>query len=122
MKQPILRERDGYIKYSYCISIGVNIGANKKIQPIDYLSAVSEEAQVPLHQRQLPVVVLQASGVCIRAQGSEGTDRVRSLPSVTPLKPPDKKRRPSQLVMARDTDRLTGSPTAETKRKGRRIC
>lgn len=82
-----------------------------------YLSAVSEEAQVPLHQTQLPVVVLQASGVGSRAQGSEGTDRVRSLPSVTPLKPPDRKRRPPQLVMARDTERFTGSPTAETEGK-----
>lgn len=85
-----------------------------------YLSAVSEEAQVPLHQTQLPVVVLQASGEGSRAQGSEGTDRVRSLPSVTPLKPPDRKRRPPQLVMARDTERFTGSPTAETvKPKGK---
>lgn len=82
-----------------------------------YLSAVSEEAQVPLHQMQLPVVVLQASGVGSTAQGSEGTVSVRSLPSVTPLKPPDRKRRPSQLVMARETDRLTGSPTAETERE-----
>lgn len=66
---------------------------------------------------QLPVVVLQASGVGRRAQGSEGTDRVRSLPRVTPLKPPDRKRRPPQLVMARDTEPLTGSPTADTKKK-----
>lgn len=78
---------------------------------------MSEEAQVPLHQIQLPVVVLQASGVGRRAQGSEGTDRVRSLPRVTPLNPPDRKRRLPQLVMARDTEPFTGSPTAETKRK-----
>lgn len=82
-----------------------------------YLSALSEEAQVPLHHMQLPVVVLQASGVENRAQGSDGTDRVRSLPSVTPLKPPDRKRRPSQLVMARDTERFTGSPIAEAECK-----
>lgn len=82
-----------------------------------YLSAVSEEAQVPLHHMQLPVVVLQASGVGSRAQGSEGTARVRSLPSVTPLKPPDRKRRPPQVVMARDTERFTGSPTAESEEK-----
>lgn len=82
-----------------------------------YLSAVSEAAQVPLHQTQLPVVVLQASGVGSSAQGSEGTDRVRSLPSVTPLKPPDRKRRPLKLVMARDTEQFTGSPTTETEGK-----
>lgn len=82
-----------------------------------YLSAVSEEAQIPLHQTQLPVVVLQASGVGSRAQGSEGKERVRSLPSVTPLKPPDRKTRPAQLVMARDTEQFTGSPTAETEGK-----
>lgn len=81
-----------------------------------YLSAVSEEAQVPLHQMQLPVVVLQASGVGSSAQGSEGTVRVRSRPNVTPLKPPDRKRRPAQLVMARDTERLTGSPIAESEK------
>lgn len=78
-----------------------------------YLSALSEEAQVPLHHMQLPVVLLQASGVESRAQGSDGTDRVRTLPRVTPLKPPDRKRRPSQLVMARDTERFTTSPIAE---------
>lgn len=82
-----------------------------------YLSALSEEAQLPLHHTQLPVVVLQASGEDSRAQGSEGTDRVRILPSVTPLKPPDRKRRPFQLVMARDTERFTGSPTAEPEVK-----
>lgn len=62
---------------------------------------------------QLPVVVLQASGEDSKAHGSAGTDRVRSLPSVTPLKPPDRKSWPSQLVIASDTERLTGSPTAE---------
>lgn len=66
---------------------------------------------------QLPVVLLQASGVGSRPQGSEGTVRVRSLPRVTPLKPPDRKRRPAQLVMARDTERFTGSPVAETEKK-----
>lgn len=70
---------------------------------------------------QLPVVVLQASGVGSTAQGSEGTVSVRNLPSVTPLKPPDRKRRPSQFVMARETDRLTGSPTAETEKKEQHI-
>lgn len=68
---------------------------------------------MPLHHMQLPVVLLQASGVESRAQGSDGTDRVRTLPRVTPLKPPDMKRRPSQLVMARDTERFTASPIAE---------
>lgn len=62
---------------------------------------------------QLPVVLLQASGVESRAQGSDGTDRVRTLPRVTPLNPPDRKRRPSQLAMARDTERFTASPIAE---------
>lgn len=81
-------------------------------QPI--LSAVSDEAQAPLHQMQLPVVVLQVSGVGSSAQGSEGTVRVMSRPNVTPLKPPDRKSRPPQLVMARDTERFTGSPTTET--------
>lgn len=80
-----------------------------------YLSALSEEAQVPLHHMQLPVVVLQASGEDSRAQGSEGTDRVMSLPSVTPLKPPDRKSWPSQLVIASETERFTGSPTAEAE-------
>lgn len=79
-----------------------------------YLSALSDEAQVPLHHMQLPVVLLQASGVESRAHGSDGTDRVRTLPRVTPLKPPDRNRRPSQLVMARDTERFTGSPIAES--------
>lgn len=84
------------------------------LEPIQcYLSALSEEAHVPLHHMQLPVVLLQASGVESRAQGSDGTDRVRTLPSVTPLKPPDRKRRPSQLVIARDTERFTASPMAE---------
>lgn len=55
-----------------------------------HLSAASEEAQLPRHQTQLPVVTLQASGVGSSAQGSAGTDRVRSRPSVTPLKPPDR--------------------------------
>ena len=82
-----------------------------------YLSAVSEEVQVSLHQMQLPVVELQASNVGSRAQGSEGTVRVRSLPSVTPLKPPVRKRCPPQVVMARDTERFTGSPMAETEEK-----
>lgn len=66
---------------------------------------------------QLPVVVLQASGEDSKAQGSEGTDRVRSLPSVTPLKPPDRKSWRSQLVIASDTERFTGSPTAEAEGK-----
>lgn len=64
---------------------------------------------------QLPVVVLQASGEDSKAQGSAGTDRVMSLPSVTPLKPPDRKSWPSQLVIASDTERFTGSPTAEAE-------
>ena len=87
--------------------------AGIEIVCMSYLSAVSDEAHTPLHQIQLPVVELQASGVGSREQGSEGTVSVSRRPSVTPLKPPDRKRRPSQLVMARDTERLTGSPTAE---------
>lgn len=66
---------------------------------------------------QLPVVVLQASGVGSKAQGSEGTDRDTSLPRVTPLKPPDIKRWPSHSVMANNTERFTGCPMAETKKK-----
>lgn len=83
-----------------------------------YRSALSEDAQAPRHQTQLPVVVLQVSGVAITAQGSAGTVRFRSRPKVTPLKPPDKKRLPPQLVMARDTERLTESPMAESERYG----
>lgn len=113
MKQPILMEREGCIIFSSCIQHT----AQECFRLICYLSAVSEEAQVPLHHTQLPVVVLQASGEDSRAQGSEGTDRVRSLPSVTPLKPPDRKRRPPQFVMASDTERFTGSPIAETEGK-----
>lgn len=78
------------------------------------LSAVSEAVQVPLHQTQLPVVVLQASGVGSKAQGSEGRVRVRRRPRVTPLNPPERNSRPPQPTMARDTERLTGSPTAES--------
>lgn len=61
--------------------------------------------------------MLQASGEDTKAQGSEGTDKVTSLPSVTPLKPPDRKSWPSQLVIASDTERFIGSPTAETEEK-----
>lgn len=88
----------------------------EQFQLAPHLSALSEEAQMPLHHTQLPVVLLQASGVESRAQGSDGTDRVRTLPRVTPLKPPDRKRWPSQVVMARDTERFTGSPIAESGR------
>ena len=69
---------------------------------------------MPLHHTQLPVVVLQDSGVDRRLQGSAGTVRVSRRPSVTPLKPPDRNSRPPRLVMARDTDWLTGSPTPGT--------
>lgn len=112
MKQPILWERGRLLdKYTQ--------KKRKRRSSLRerYLSAASEEAQVPLHHTQLPVVVLQASGEDSKAQGSEGTDRVMSLPSVTPLKPPDRKSRPSQLVIASDTERFTGSPTAEAEGK-----
>lgn len=120
MKQPILiqgalrniirpaRAHTNYLMQSMCVF--------EQFQLAPHLSALSEEAQMPLHHMQLPVVLLQASGVESRAQGSDGTDRVRTLPRVTPLKPPDRKRRPSQLVMARDTERFTGSPIAEAGR------
>lgn len=68
---------------------------------------------------QLLVVELQASCVGSKAQGSEGTDRVTSLPRVTPLKPPDMKRWPSHSVMANNTERFTGFPMAETEKTKR---
>lgn len=77
---------------------------------------------MPLHQTQLPVVVLQASGVGSKAQGSEGRVRVRRRPRVTPLNPPERNSRPPQPTMARETERLTGSPTAESEREeGRNV-
>lgn len=79
-----------------------------------YLSAVSEAVQVPLHHTQLPVLLLQASGVGRRTQGSDGTERVIKRPNMTPLNPPDKYRRPPQLVMAKEMEWLTASPTEDT--------
>lgn len=69
-----------------------------------YLSAVSEEVQVPLHHTQLPVLLLQASGVGKRTQGSDGTERVIKRPSITPLNPPDMNRRFPELAMAKDME------------------
>lgn len=113
MKQPILMTKEEENEQKEIKEKKTNTDA---LRLISYRSAVSEDAQVPPHQMQLPVVVLQASGVDISAQGSEGTVKVRSRPKVTPLKPPDRKSRPCQLVMARDTERFTGSPTAETEK------
>lgn len=79
-----------------------------------YLSAVSEEMQVSLHHTQLPVLLLQASDVGRRTQGSEGTEREIKRPSMTPLKPPDKNKRLPQLAMAKDVEWLTVSPTDDT--------
>lgn len=76
---------------------------------------MSDEAQVPRHHTQLPVLLLQASGVGKRMQGSVGRERVKSLPRVTPLKPPDRNRRPPQPVIAKETERFTGSPTEDTR-------
>lgn len=76
---------------------------------------MSDDAQVPLHHTQLPVLLLQASGVGSRMQGSLGKERVKSLPSVTPLKPPDRNRRPPHPVIAKETERFTGSPTEDTR-------